>query len=542
VKPIGTAAPATGPLVVLGLDAFEPDLLDRWSAEGRLPFLTELMNEGVCCRVRSSAFADAPWPSMVSGVSPGEHGFYTHLQLRRGTYRVERTNARHCRRLPFWDRLRGTGLNVAVFDVPKTFPIPGVAGLQICGWGEHYPLLRRAESIPPQAVPDLEARFGAYAHPPEIPAATRAYEDRCMRQLARNLDRKAEAVEYLLGLGPWDLFFAVFAEVHYADHQFLHLADESHWAHEPDAPPALRDILPRMATKLDAAVARIHERLPADANLVVVSVHGIEPNFSGNAFVPAFLERLGVLAPVQRAVPVNAVGSILAGTKRLREMIPRGLRDFINRRLPDGVHDRAMSSEFEGSADWRRTRAFMLPSDHFQAFISLNLAGREPEGVVQSGDEARALFGRLKTEFLRLVNAATGRPVVESVQWIPDLYPGEAASTLPDIVVHWSRDVPIQRVVHPDLGEFDASHQVLRKTQHTARGFLIATGPAFVQRTSAPDVESTDIAPTLLHLLGQAPDPAMAGRVRCDLLQPVFRDLPARFPRGAAPASGAERP
>ena len=110
---------------------------------------------------------------MASGTSPGEHGFYTHLQLQRGTYRVERVDARHCRSLPFWDRLRGTKVRTAVFDVPKTFPLPGVPGVQVCAWGEHYPLLQRPESLPPSIVSDLDRRFGAYVHPDEVTAATR---------------------------------------------------------------------------------------------------------------------------------------------------------------------------------------------------------------------------------------------------------------------------------------------------------------------------------------------------------------------------------
>ncbi len=519
----GAGRRKAGPLVVLGLDAFEVDWLHRWSGEARLPYLTSLMKKGVFGRVRSSAFADAPWPSLVSGVSPGEHGFYTHLQMQRGSYRVERIDARHCRRLPFWHRLRDSDLRIAVFDVPKTFPLEGVPGIQVCGWGEHYPLLRKPESIPVEVARDLETKFGAYPHPDEVTVATRSYEETCARIFLENVDRKAAAVEHLLGFGEWDFLFAVFAEVHYAEHQFLHLTDEGHWAHERDAPVALREALPATATRLDAALARIHGRLASDANLVLLSVHGIEPNYSANAMVPSFLERLGVLVPVAREAPSNLIGSVLSRTRQMRERIPRPVRDFINSRLPDRIHDRAMASEFEGSVDWRRTQAFLLPSDDFQAFISLNLVGREPDGIVQPGSEAEAVFGRLRAEFLRIVNVDTGRPAVDDVQWIPSLYAGASAYELPDIVVHWSRDVPIKRAMHPEYGTFDLTGHVLRKSQHTPHGFFIGLGPAFVERTVVPEIETTDIAPTLRHLLGEEPDADMEGQVRYDLLSAEFR-------------------
>ena len=149
-----------GPIVVIGLDAFDLDLLHRWSEEGRLPFLTSLMERGVVARLESTRdlFGDAPWPSVNTGVSPAKHAFYNHLQLKRGTLEIERIDARHCRQLPFWQYLKDTGLKVATLDVPKTFPIEGLDGTQVCGWGEHYPLLRTAVSIPSEAVTDRGQR------------------------------------------------------------------------------------------------------------------------------------------------------------------------------------------------------------------------------------------------------------------------------------------------------------------------------------------------------------------------------------------------
>jgi predicted AlkP superfamily phosphohydrolase/phosphomutase len=515
----------SGPVFVLGLDAFEVDLLERWSEEGRLPFLTSLMNQGAFTRLRSTTFSDAPWPTLVSGTSPGTHAFYTHLQLKRGTYEIERLDARHCRALPFWNLLRGSGLRVALFDVPKTFPIEGVDGIQVCGWGEHYPLLKQPESIPRGFVGELQARFGAYPHLPDVTSPSRPWERRTYETFLQNVDRKLHATEHLLGLGPWDFFFAVFSEVHYGDHQFFHYAHDQHWAYDANSPADLKGALPQLASRLDSALARIDEQLPRDTNLFVISVHGIEANFSANHLVPQILARMGVLVPAERAAPSNALGSLLLRTQRLRALIPQGFKDFINTRLlSDAVHDQAYSSAFAGSVDWKRTRAFLLPSDHFQAFISLNLEGREPDGFVQPGAEADALFAEIRHQFLRLVNAGTGRPAVQQVDWVPGMYPGPAEDCLPDIVVHWAKDAPIDKLVHPDLGTFSAPGFPLRTSQHTPNGFLIARGPAIDEAAAVPDASSLDIAPTLLHLLGQPVPLEMQGRVLFEFLKSSFRE------------------
>ena len=530
-----TPAGAAPPLVVLGLDAFEADWLHRWVQEGRLPFLASLIARGTFAPVRSSAFADAPWPSMFSGTRPGHHAFFTHLCLRRGTYGIQRTDARWCRRLPFWHRLRGTGLRAALLDVPKTYPLDGFEGVQVCGWGEHYPLLRQPESQPPSLVGELVSRFGAYAHVDETTVpASRRWERRTARTFLENVDRKAAAVEHVLAARRWDLFFAVFAEVHYAEHQFIHLADPSHWAFEPDAPEDVRAAFPAVASRVDAALSRISARLPEDANLIVLSVHGMEANCSANHMVEPFLRRLGVLVPPPPRAPSGLLGSLLYRTESLRALIPSRIRDFINARvLSSTVHDRAMAAAFAASADWPRTQVFMLPSDHFQAFLSLNLKGREPQGTVEPGQEERSVFERLRHEFLSLINADTGRPAVSAVEWVPDQHAGAHARDLPDIVVHWSRDAQIRHVAHPSFGIFEAQPVALRKSQHTTRGFLIGTGPAFVPGARIGEVDTVDIAPTLLQLLGLPPDPGMEGQVRRDLIASPAPAVAAAMLRGS---------
>jgi predicted AlkP superfamily phosphohydrolase/phosphomutase len=300
--------------------------------------------------------------------------------------------------------------------------------------------------------------------------------------------------------------------------------------------------LPGIAARLDAGLNRIYEQLPARANLIILSVHGIEPNFSGNAMVSEFLERLGVLVPAQQEEPSNALGSILLRTRRLREMLPQSVRDFINDRLPDNVHDQAVASAFAGKVDWKRTQVFPLPSDHFQAFLSLNLVGREPDGIVQPGSDAEMLFGRVRAEFMRLVNVDTGRPAVHDVQWIPSLYSGPAAFELPDIVVQWSKDEPIRKLRHPEMGVFEVPHRGLRRSQHTTRGFFLGIGPAFVEQASGPEIDTTDITPTLLHLLGQEPDPDLPGEVRLDLLRAGATPAPGGADMVSGTASTAGQP
>jgi len=132
--------PARRKLLVIGLDAASPVLLRRWTADGSLPALRELMGRGIVGDSRSvpGLFVGATWPSFYTGQHPGRHGVYWLDRLLPGTYRTQRVRARDLGRCPaVWDVLSAAGRSVAVLDVPLTRLSPGIAGTQVVEWGVH---------------------------------------------------------------------------------------------------------------------------------------------------------------------------------------------------------------------------------------------------------------------------------------------------------------------------------------------------------------------------------------------------------------------
>lgn len=510
-------------IVVIGLDAFDVDLLQRWSEEGRLPFLKTMMESGVWTPLRStsSLFGDSPWPSLNTGVSPAKHAFYNHLQIKRGTTQIERVDARHCRYLPFWNHLRNSGKKVALLDVPKTFPVEGLDGVQICAWGEHYPLLKKPTSLPQDAVADLISRFGKYPHPREVTYARRAATQRRIHNmLSANLDKKRRATEFLMTRGDWDFFMSVFSEVHYMGHESYHHYDKTHWAHEAGTPGDICEGMPRLYTQMDQALSRIFRHVPEDATYFIVCVHGFSTNYSANHLMPEVLVKLGYTVPSTCAEQSNATGALLQRIRLIRNLFPQGARDFINTHLvPQAVHDHAQSSEFSSSVHWPQTRAFFLPSDHFQGFISINLKGREPCGTVEPGPEFDALCHELSLELKQLVNPDTGKTVVHEVVKISDVYEGPSALELPDLVVQWTEDALTNSLQHPRFGMVSHERLALRRTQHAPDGFMIAGGKQINREARVKGASTLDIAPTLLYLMGQEIPVEMDGRVLFELIQ-----------------------
>ena len=519
-------ATGTDRIIVIGLDSADPDLVWRWSQEGRLPFLHSLMKSGVWTRLISmrGIFPDSPWPSFNTGVSPAKHGWYDYLQLQRGTTEIIRKAARSCRYLPFWWLLRDAGKKVAVFDVPKTYPLAGIDGIQVALWGEHYPLTKQS-SLPPSLAEEINARFGRYRHPWEILNSSRvAQEVRLYNTVRADIDRKLAATRFLMAQDDWDLFISVFAESHYASHQFFHHFEQSHWAHDEKKARRLGYALPSIYAELDAALAALLKGVSEDATVFIISVHGIETNYSANHLMPAVLEKLGFQAPAAFTNGGSGFTRVMNWTRAVRELIPTSIRAFVNEHIvPEAIHDTMHSHQFGSSIDWPGTRAFFLPSDHFTGFISVNLKGREPWGTVQPGAEYDEVCSQLGYELKRLVNPATGRPAVHDVIPIARVYAGENLWSLPDVVIQWAKDAPIKQLHHPTFGLVSDQSFELRRSQHADEGFLIATGKHINSAAVLTGAGTMDLAPTILYLMGQTVPHDMDGKVLLELIDGNFK-------------------
>jgi predicted AlkP superfamily phosphohydrolase/phosphomutase len=508
-------------IIVIGLDSADPDLIRLWARAGQLPFINSLLESGSWARLMSTRglFSDSPWPTFNTGVPPSKHGFYNFQALQSGTTEIVRVGE-HCSRfLPFWWLLRDAGKRVAVFDVPKTKPIPGIDGIQVSGWGEEYPLIEQS-SLPVPLVEELTAKFGRYPRPKELFDPTLKHEIRARDTLLANIERKLKAIEFLQGQDDWDLFITVFAEAHSVGHHFYHHHDHHHWGHDAERAAVMGQALPSTYIELDAALKHLLEGRLEDTTIFLVSVHGITTNYSGSYLIPAVLEKLGYQLPPESSGE-QAAGKSL--TEQLKDrLIPTALRNLINEKLvPQSHHDAMFSLQFNNSIDWQKTMAFAIPTEHFQGFIRINLQGREPYGTVPP-DAYDEVCQKLCHDLEQLVNPETGNRAVKRAVRVSDIYTGDRLYDLPDIVIQWAEDGLIHHLHHPKFGTV-SGHDIIRKAQHSEDGFVIAAGQHIRPGASLVGSSTLDLAPTLLYLLGQPVPEVLDGRVLLELIDDTFQ-------------------
>ena len=280
----------------------------------------------------------------------------------------------------------------------------------------------------------------------------------------------------------------------------------------------LGQALPSTYAELDNALKELLQGRLEDTTVFLVSVHGITTNYSGSYLLQAVMEGLGYqVAPGASDDGANAPDSQSVSKWVKDKLIPNSLRQFINDKfVAQSHHDAMFSLQFNSGIDWQQTRAFFLPTEHFQGFIRVNLQGREPEGIVPLSDYD-GLCREICHELEQLVNPDTGNLAVKRAVPITDIYQGNNLYDLPDVVIEWAEDGLIHHLNHPKFGTV-SGHEAIRKAQHSEDGFVIAAGPNIRPGASVLGSSTMDLAPTILYLLGQAVPDMLDGRVLSELL------------------------
>lgn len=135
-------------LIFLGLDGLEPELVDKYLAEGKLPHLAKLRDQGRYSRLRTTfpPLSPVAWATFATGSNPGKHNLFDFLNRNLRSYLPELSSSRvhqphrvlrigrwrlplsrptvEMRRKsrPFWSLLGDNLVSSTILRVPITFP------------------------------------------------------------------------------------------------------------------------------------------------------------------------------------------------------------------------------------------------------------------------------------------------------------------------------------------------------------------------------------------------------------------------------------
>jgi predicted AlkP superfamily phosphohydrolase/phosphomutase len=457
--------PSSRRVAVIGLDCAEPSLVfDRWLDE--LPNIAAIVRAGTWGRMRS---VDPPitvpaWTCMMSGRDPGELGIYGFRNRRDHSYEGLMTaDSRAVKVDRVWDHLGRAGRPSIVIGVPQTYPPVAIEGALVADFLTPDPR-RDAYTHPPGLRDEIERLVGGYEV--DVRNFRSDDRDRILAEIYAMTEQHFAVARHLLDTRTWDFFMLVEIGLDRLHHAFWRYLDPAHPGHEPGH--RFGGVIKSYYQYLDDEIGELLERFDDDTLVMVVSDHGARP-MEGAICINEWLVDEGYLVLDAPAAP---------GTP---------LRD--------------------AAVDWTRTRAW--GEGGYYCRLSLNVEGREPQGVVPAGE-----YESLRAELRERLEALGGPegPIGTRVHRPEDLWP-QRRGLPPDLVVYfgdlaWRSNGTLGHGRHytfeNDTGPDDANH--------AQYGLWALRGPG-VEARHRDDLDILDVAPTILDRLGVGGPEGLRGRV-----------------------------
>ena len=475
--------------LIIGIDGATYDILDPLIAEGIMPNLGAMMNDGARAILKSTIHPLTPpaWTTLMTGVSPGNHGIFDFIRVDRSASVPNYTLAtsEDLRAPTIWDIVSARGKRVTTLNYPVMFPARPVEGVVIPGY---VPWSYLGRAIHPRSMARRLKELGVFKASEmstdwqhERKAVQGLGEEQLDDWVHFHITRERRWQATLLAVmdeDPCELTAILFDGVDRIQHLCFHLIDPKTRAeYNTPAAEATRKLVLQYFSELDDFIGQILEKAGPDARFFAVSDHGFTRAGTRIFYANTWLEKQGLLA-WKADTPLDVQGRM------------------------------ALDENTEASTliDWAGTTAYSLSSSSNAIFIR-QAVGPDMPGV-QPHDYADFRTD-LVEKLLAIVDPATGRPVVAEVFLRETAFPGAYMTEAPDITLRL-HDFSFLSVLRAD--EPHKNRRVPYATHHPD-GIFIAKGPGLRSGERIEQLRIADVAPTVLYSLGLPIPQSMEGQV-----------------------------
>lgn len=305
-------------------------------------------------------------------------------------------------------------------------------------------------------------------------------EEVFFEDLEQTVAKEEEMLLQELADADWDTLVHYFEFTDRVQHVMWRHFDEKHPLYTPENGAKWGDSILKTYQRMDTIVGKTMERLPPDATLMVVSDHGF--------------------ASFRRSVNYNTWLALEGYMTLTGDAEDKNLEDLFDK------------GKFFTNVDWSKTRAYYLGLGG----IYINLAGRESKGIVQPGEEYRALVAEIKQKLEAYVDVETGEKPVAHVFTRDEAYGTYDPLLIPDLIpansegyrVGWQDSLGgiAKTVVEPNTRIWSADHCSVYPP--------LVEGILFSNKKLRTDLGPYmgDIMPTVLAIYGVAPPTELDGK------------------------------
>jgi predicted AlkP superfamily phosphohydrolase/phosphomutase len=422
----------------------------------------------------------------------------------------------HNRQPSLWQIASHEGKKVLVLNVPMTYPPEPVNGIIVSGLPA-----TELTTYPGELAAEIKELIPDYV---VYPDPGQAYSDQGIDAFLERVGLSNQGLltlwSELQKVEPWDFAMLVFNATDVVQHAMWRFMDPTHPRHRNQLSGKYQDAILDVYREMDQALAQIISTMDGDTTLVVMSDHGFGP-FYKFFHVNTWLMHEGLLSINSnlKARLKSSLFNLGLSPMPIYEVLMRiGLGRF-KREVVRGKGQGLMRAFFLSfdDVDWSKTLAYSYGNI---GQIRVNLRGREPGGIVETGEEYDAVVGDIQDRLTRLKDPVTGELVVESIYERSEIYQGACVDEAPDLLF-----LP-RRLEYFGFGEYEfGDHRVIAKVEngisgtHRMNGIGLAWGSK-IKPGKVEDLSLEDFAPTILHLMGLQVPAHMDGRPLVEMIHP----------------------
>jgi predicted AlkP superfamily phosphohydrolase/phosphomutase len=520
-----------GKVVIVGLDGATFRTLQPWIDAGHLPAMKDMIEGGVSGKLRSVVPpVTAPaWASFMTGKNPGKHGIYYFTTKEKSSGREIPVSAHSRSGKTVWDLLSESGRTVLVLNVPTTYPPQPVNGVMIADF--LTPKGKRDFVHPPALLNEIEDIFGKYPLYLKTPVfsanLSEANVERFLAELHQELEYKFAVTHYLMDRHPADFVMLHLWGTDRIQHELWNLFDSEHPRYDKRLAARYGASIIGYFSAVDSEIAKLKSRLDDDTTFIIMSDHGFGPI---HRFIDlnVWLLEQGYIAIKQTPLSqlrlrawrmgltheflIRALLKILKWGLRLPERTPA---EAVNLIREDGFRPLLSLNDI----DWARTKAY---AKFGMGQIILNVRGRDAKGSVAPGREYLAVRDEITSKLKELRDPLSGALIGGEVYTKEEVYHGPYFEDAPDIVF-----LPLERnYLASVLMGFTTRTWIMDNPvlfgNHRMDGLLIAQGRHLRNGRTIEGARIIDLAPTVLHLMGEKIPNDMDGRVLTGMLMEEF--------------------
>jgi len=494
-------------VLVVGLDSATWLTLGPLLARGVMPKLRAL-REGGCSGVLRSTnppITSSGWTAMITGVNPSRHGIVGFERYDLEHNRLCFSNSQDVQAETMWQYLGQRGYKAAALNVPMHYPPYPINGVMTSGYGcpgmqaeITYP--KELKEIILKQIPDYNIlmKWKVDETDPET-------FGQVVSACRRSFEHSYELAELVTEKYGWDVMMVISHQLDAMQHKLMGYMLPAGWEKWPRQAEGIFDIFGH----LDEIIGKLATLANGEDDLVMVtSDHGQGPRY-GRVRPNTMLREWGYL---------KQEGSFNRACRRMSEQIwslfGRHRRRGTKRVFSAGPMDVVEMLRL----DWPKTRAVAaFRAQHM--FVFLNVKGRQPDGLVEPGEEYNKLIEELRERFSQVRDTQRNEPVFASVRTPEEIYgiDNPDRRIFGDLILEAAEGiVPIRGLVGSNL-YIPESDELVRGC-HRPEGIHIISGKN-VKKGSRLDADIADIAPTVYAVLGEAIPAGLDGQVMTEAFE-----------------------